>query len=64
MIGNATFHHQAGPNDPHPWYDKPAGAAGEDLLPDLVPGMNCIKIGLSGKLIFSKRKGLREVLFS
>ena len=24
-------------------------------------GMNCIKIGLPGKLIFSKRKGLREV---
>ena len=28
------------------------------------PGMNCIKIGLPGKLILSKRKGLREVLFS
>ena len=27
-------------------------------------GMNCIKIGLPGKLILSKRKGLREVLFS
>ena len=31
----------------------------------LTPGMNCsIKIGLPGKLILSKRKGLREVLFS
>ena len=28
------------------------------------PGMNCIKIGLPGKLILSKRKGLRVVLFS
>ena len=28
------------------------------------PGGNCIKIGLPGKLILSKRKGLREVLFS
>ena len=28
------------------------------------PGTNCIKIGLRGKLILSKRKGLREVLFS
>ena len=27
-------------------------------------GMNCIKIGLPGKSIFSKRKGLLEVLFS
>ena len=27
-------------------------------------GMNCTKIGLPGKLILSKRKGLREVLFS
>ena len=25
------------------------------------PGTNCIKIGLPGKLILSKRKGLREV---
>ena len=32
---------------------------------DLTPtGTNCIKKGLPGKLIFSKRKGLREVLFS
>ena len=28
------------------------------------PGTNCIKIGLPGKLILSKRKGLMEVLFS
>ena len=27
-------------------------------------GGNCIKISLPGKLILSKRKGLREVLFS
>ena len=27
-------------------------------------GMNCIKKGLPGKLILSKRKGLWEVLFS
>ena len=27
-------------------------------------GMNCIKIGLAGKLILGKRTGLREVLFS
>ena len=27
-------------------------------------GTNCIKTGLPGKLILSKRKGLREVLFS
>ena len=27
-------------------------------------GMNCIKIGLPGKLILTKRKGLWEVLFS
>ena len=37
------------------------------LLRDLLrrqPGTNCIKIGLPGKLILSKRKGLWEVLFS
>ena len=28
------------------------------------PGTNCIKIGLPGKLILRKRKGLQEVLFS
>ena len=28
------------------------------------PGGNCIKIGLPGKLILSRRKGLREVIFS
>ena len=28
------------------------------------PGTNCIKISLPGKQILSKRKGLREVLFS
>ena len=30
----------------------------------VAPGTNCIKIGLPGKLILSKRKGVREVLFS
>ena len=29
-----------------------------------LPGMNCIEIGLPGKPILSRRKGLREVLFS
>ena len=28
------------------------------------PGTNCIKVGLPGKLILSKGKGLRGVLFS
>ena len=28
------------------------------------PGTKCIKIGLPGKLILSKRKGLREIIFS
>ena len=31
---------------------------------DGAAGSNCIKIGLPGKLILSKRKGFREVLFS
>ena len=38
--------------------------AGYATAPPPPPGTNCIKIGLPGKLIFSKRKGLREVLFS
>ena len=29
-----------------------------------ISGMNCIKMGLSGKLILTKRKGLLQVLFS
>ena len=41
---------------------------GEDVLcgdrHELFSGTNCIKIGLTGKLILSKRKGLREVIFS
>ena len=45
-----------------------AGAArGHHLLragPGLRPGTNCIKIGLPGKLMLSKRKGLPEDLFS
>ena len=31
---------------------------------EVLPGGDCIKIGLPGKLILSKIKGLREVLFS
>ena len=41
--------------------------AGEEevlVLDADVPGGNCIKIGLPGKLILGKRKGLLEVLFS
>ena len=34
------------------------------LLPLDAAGTNCIKIGLPGKLILSKRKGLWEVIFS
>ena len=53
------------------FFQKPAAVA--DGVPDrvrelfvrgAVPGTNCIKIGLPGKLILSKRKGLREVQFS
>ena len=39
------------------------GAAGHAVLLGR-PGMNCIKIGLPGKSILSKRKGLREIIFS
>ena len=35
-----------------------------DAAMDSSPGTNCIKIGLPGKLILLKRKGLQEVLFS
>ena len=44
-----------------------ADAVGFAHMPPVLlalPGDNCIKIGLPGKLILSKRKGLREVLFS
>ena len=48
--------------------DDDVGLGAEDLLVEGVklgdPGGNCIKIGLPEKLILSKRKGLREVLFS
>ena len=47
----------------HPWGQGPAGGRHVDVVCHK-PGDNCIKIGLSGKLILSKRKGLREVLFS
>ena len=38
--------------------------SGGKASPKKKTGTNCIKIGLPGKLILSKRKGLREVLFS
>ena len=38
-----------------------AKAKGEQ---DMRAGMNCIKIGLPGKLILGKRKVLQEVIFS
>ena len=41
------------------WYEEICGFASQPNA-----GTNCIKIGLPGKLILSKRKGLREVLFS
>ena len=34
------------------------------VLPGVFAGMNCTKIGLPGKRILSKRRGLLEVLFS
>ena len=39
-------------------------AAAVALIVGRGSGGNCIKIGLPGKLILSKRKDLREVLFS
>ena len=36
----------------------------DDSFPTQISGGNCIKMGLPGKLILSKKKGLREVLFS
>ena len=42
---------------------KPAINRAFHFAKDKSTGMNCIKIGLPGKLILSKRKGLREVLF-
>ena len=37
---------------------------GIGINPSQTAGTNCIKIGLPGKLILSRRKGLPEVLFS
>ena len=37
---------------------------GKMLGAGALAGTNCIKIGLPGKLILSKRKGLREAPFS
>ena len=39
----------------------PLGGAEQDR--GAAAGTNCIKIGLPGKLILGKRKGLLEVLF-
>ena len=49
----------------HPATERPHRSRDVQELPARRgrPGMNCIKIGLPGKLILSKRKGLREVLF-
>ena len=46
--------------------EAPAAAedGGEEGDAEADAGTNCIKIGLQGKLILSKRKGLREALFS
>ena len=44
--------------------DGGIGGEVDGVDPTRNPGMNCIKIGLPGKLIPSKRKGLLEVLFS
>ena len=41
-----------------------SSAALNALLVGAIAGTNCIRMGLPGKLILSKRKGLREVLFS
>ena len=47
-------------------YDEADSGSGDDVAPRPPsppsgnPGMNCIKIGLPGKVILSKRKGLRE----
>ena len=67
--GSAPHWKRRGADDPvHP-YDQaspppatgaPAGMAVRLLL----PGTNCVKIGLPGKLVLSKRKGLLEVQFS
>ena len=40
------------------------GAEHGEAVNTLRSGTNCIKIGLPGKLILSKRKGLWEVIFS
>ena len=55
--------HDAGPDDVPDVraVPEPEGVAAARLA---TAGGNCIKIGLPGKLILSKRKGLREVLFS
>ena len=46
------------------WRRNFAKFAGGDFVGRRRPGTNCIKICLPGKLILSKRKGLREVIFS
>ena len=56
----------------HPLWFKNLGDVESDAVSELMdsgfvlflPGTNCIKIDLPGKLILSKRKGLPEDLFS
>ena len=42
---------------------RSAGRGRHERRERLCTGGNCIRIGLPGKLIFSNRKGLQEVLF-
>ena len=57
-LSNLQQQVQGGPDE------RGEGGSGRLLRPGrLPPGMNCIKIGLPGKLILSKRKGLLEVLY-
>ena len=49
----------------HDIEEHPVSVGGREIAQLLErPGGNCIKIGLPGKLILSKTKGLREVIFS
>ena len=51
------------PPMPQNWF-RFNGLNREDAPAKHDAGTNCIKIGLPGKLILSKIKGLREVIFS
>ena len=61
-----TIGHQRSPKvtKGHSFSDLHVPGDVPELLGDGVPGGDCIKIGLPGKLITGKRKGLREVRFS